>query len=167
MRVFTTNVTTFCFNYLYTLKLYNLLPFLNLPFHCGLMEFYSHLCKSFRGSGAFENKLYVIPEWSLLNLSYGDRLERKKRGLPNPLVQAQHSLQYSVDPKNGVPAEYKQSRKGAYHQNTWQTPLLSTNRQSPSPSGIAQNNNERSPRVSYNSLGSHSSLQNRQFNSPV
>ncbi|XP_046850575.1 5'-3' exoribonuclease 1-like isoform X2 [Xenia sp. Carnegie-2017] len=123
--------------------------------------------ESLRGSGAFENKLYVIPEWSLLNLSYGDRLEREKRGLPNPLVQAQHALQYSVDPKNGVPAEYKRSRKGAYHQKTWQTSLWSTNRQSPSPSGIAQNNNEQSPRVSYNSLESHSSLQNHQFNSPV
>ncbi|CAB4003897.1 5 -3 exoribonuclease 1, partial [Paramuricea clavata] len=119
--------------------------------------------QSLRGSSAFENKLYVMPGWSLLNLSHGIRLECKKKGLPSPLVQAQQKRQQpqpSGHHNKGVPADYKPSnRGGAYHRDFYsasQTPPANTNA---SPNGRSPNSSEHysSPRHRFASP---------EFNSP-
>ena len=105
----------------------------------------------YRGSSAFENKLYAMPGWSLLNLSYGTRLDYKKKGLASPLVQAQRKRQQgsgrSKNHNQGVPAEYKPSnRGGAYHRNfysAWDSPPRHTDRQNARANNRSPNNNGR------------------------
>ena len=113
-----------------------------------------------RGSSAFENKLCVMPEWSLLNLSYGTRLECKKKGQPSPLLQAQQKRKAASGHHNkGVPAEYKpNNRGGAYHRDfysAWQSPQGNTDRRNTNPHAGSPKNGER-----------HSSPRNR-FGNPV
>ena len=110
-----------------------------------------------------------MPDWSLLNLSYGARLECKKKNLPSPLLQAQQKQQQQQQQQTsrrhnkGVPAEYKPSnRGGAYHRDfysAWQTPPTIIDRQTTSPGG-------RSPNNSNHHSGSQRRFASPEFNSP-
>ena len=125
-----------------------------------------------RGSSAFENKLYVIPAWSLLNLSYGSRLECKKKGIPSPLVQAKQKRQHGSGSHNkGVPAEYKPSnRGGAYHRDfysAWQTPPANSGRQHTTPNGRTPNSNERTPNSNERRLISRPRFESPEFKTSV
>ena len=71
--------------------------------------------------GSFDNKLFVMQAWSLLNLSYGHRLELKKKGLVSPQQQHQRN---SGKHLKGSPAGYTPSGRGASRQHgvrAWQT----------------------------------------------
>lgn len=77
---------------------------------------------SLNSRGSFENKLFVVEAWSLLNLTYGTRLEAKKKGLPYPPVQQRRSSQ----PLEGGPADYKPRGGSRYSQESlgsWQSPI--------------------------------------------